>query len=669
MLTLRLFGGLSVERAGEPIAGPAVQRRRLAILAVLAVHRDPGITRDKLLGLLWPETPEGPGRRLLSNALYALRRVLGAEAIRSIRTDTLRLGQDRLRVDLWDFLSALEAGERERAVELYSGPFLDGFFVSKAPEFDRWVESWRDRLADLQARTLESLAEEAESAGDLLGAVEWWKRLARHTPFSSRTATRLMSALAASGDPAGAVRHADAHEALMHEELGIEPDEEVVALAERLRRGERPPPDPAVDGFRHTPVGQREPPVKAGSAGPSGHLVSPAAPLPGKPLAPEPGVVARATATPVTTARPVVFVALASLALAALPHGLPDAGSEPASGWSATDDPVTPSAAGAVAKMTHDPEAHRLYLQGRHAWDQRTEESIQQALRFFEAAVEHDPDFARAHWGIAESYALLGEYAGTPVRDRVAPIIAHSIRALEIEPGLAEPRVTLADAYTQLWNWELAEREFRRAIALDPEHATAHHWYSQYLRAVGRPRQALAALRRAKELDPLSLVIRANLVDVYLVLGAVDSAETEAGELMALHPNSPLAQGQMGLVLMETQRLDEAIGHLERAVMLGGGWRPLAELGQAYAVRGRRAEALAVLERLETEWGGRESGGMGVAMVALALGDLDLAYQWLERELSARSAQLPTIRWWVVFRPLWGQPRFDSILERMGLGA
>ena len=669
MLTLRLFGGVSVERAGEPVAGPAVQRRRLAILALLAVHQNSGLTRDKLLAWLWPETPDGPGRRLLSNALYVLRGALGADVIRSIGTDTLRLGQDRLRVDLSEFLMALETGDRERAVELYSGPFLDGFFVSNAPEFDRWVESQRERLADLQAGALESLAEEAESAGDLPAAVDWWRRLARHSPFSSRTATRLMSALAASGDPAGALRHAELHQTLMRDELGIEPDGDVVALVARLRRGDRPRPGPATAvGSSGSPSArQRGPAAQAVGPAPSDIDGPPAAPPQGESPAAEPGARPRRTVVTVDLAGSVVLVALASLALGALPHGLADAGPSPASRSAATADPATPSAAVAMAEGTHDPEAQLLYLQGRHAWNQRTEESIQQALRFFEAAVQHDPDFARAHWGIAESYALLGEYAGTPVRERVAPIIAHATRALEIEPAMAGPRVTLADAYTQLWNWELAEREFRRAIALDPDHATAHHWYSQYLRAVGRPSQALAALRRAKELDPLSLVIRANLVDVYLVLGAIDSAETEASELLALEPNSPLSQGQMGLVLMESRRLDGAIGHLERAVMLGGGWRPLAELGQAYALRGRRTDAIAVLERLETEWGGRESGGMGVAMVALALDDSELAYQWLERELDARSAQLPTIRWWVVFRPLWGQPRFDRILRRMGL--
>lgn len=241
MITLRLLGSPSIGQEGEPIRGPATQRRRLALLGLLAAYRDAGISRDKLLGHLWPETDTQRGRHLLSNAVYALRRALGREAILSNGSDGLRLNPDCVRVDLWDFLDALEQGELERASRLYAGPFLDGLFLSDAAEFERWTQGERDRLARLYAEALELLAQGRESEGDLRGAVARWRKLAAHDPFSSRIALRLMQALAAAGDTGAALQHARAHAALLRNELGVEPDEEIPEFLDQLRAGRQSP--------------------------------------------------------------------------------------------------------------------------------------------------------------------------------------------------------------------------------------------------------------------------------------------------------------------------------------------------------------------------------------------------------------------------------------------
>ena len=232
---IRLFGGLRVEAAGVPLAGRAGQKKRVALLALLAGAPGRSLTRDKLVGYLWPESDTEDARHLLASTLYELRRAIAEDVVLAVPGDELRLNAGRIGCDLWEFGEALERNARDRAVALYAGPFLDGFFLSDAPEFERWVESERDRLARHYANALEALAAQAEAVGDTGAVAEWCRRLAAHDPYSSRVALRLMRALAAAGDPAGAIQHARAHERLLRAELGIAPDPQVSALAEELR--------------------------------------------------------------------------------------------------------------------------------------------------------------------------------------------------------------------------------------------------------------------------------------------------------------------------------------------------------------------------------------------------------------------------------------------------
>jgi DNA-binding SARP family transcriptional activator/TolB-like protein len=234
MFSLKLFGGVSLLREGSPLGGPAAQRRRLALLSLLAASLEVGVSREKLIGYLWPETGSEQARRFLADSIYALRRALGTDSILALG-DNLRLNPVVIRSDLGEFREALARGDRQSVVALYQGPFLDGFFVPDVPEFERWAEAERERCVHEFAQSLQALAEERMKEGDLPLAVECWRRLTAHDPYSSRVALRLMQALEAAGDPGGALQHARAHGALLRETLELEPDAEVVALAERLR--------------------------------------------------------------------------------------------------------------------------------------------------------------------------------------------------------------------------------------------------------------------------------------------------------------------------------------------------------------------------------------------------------------------------------------------------
>jgi TolB-like protein/DNA-binding SARP family transcriptional activator len=229
---LKLFGGASIDTGSGPLVGAAVQRRRVALLARLALGRS-GVSRDKLIALLWPESDAEKSRHLLSDAVYRINQALGQDVIVA-GGDQLRLDPALLPSDVAEFEEALARGDGAAAVRVYTGPFLDGFFISDAVEFERWMESERQRLAHACAGALEALAEAALARGELVESVRLWRRLAAHDPWSSRVALGLVQALGAAGDRAAARDHARAHEALLRSDLGAEPASEFAAAVAAL---------------------------------------------------------------------------------------------------------------------------------------------------------------------------------------------------------------------------------------------------------------------------------------------------------------------------------------------------------------------------------------------------------------------------------------------------
>ncbi|MGI9183262.1 MAG: BTAD domain-containing putative transcriptional regulator [Longimicrobiaceae bacterium] len=232
--SLKLFGGASLTGQSGAVGGPATQRHRLALLALLATSHPCALQREKLMVRLWPERDSKHARKLLNQAGHALRKTLGGEVILSAG-DELRFNPRVVQCDVIAFEEALATGDAERAVELYAGPFLDGFFLSQAPEFERWAEGERERFRRACCKALEGLAEAATARDDSSSAVEWWRRLAAEEPYNARVTLRLMKALEAGGDRAGALQQARVHTLLLQEEFEAEPDPQVTALAERLR--------------------------------------------------------------------------------------------------------------------------------------------------------------------------------------------------------------------------------------------------------------------------------------------------------------------------------------------------------------------------------------------------------------------------------------------------
>ena len=265
---IKLLGGAAIE-GPRGASRRAMQRARIAMLAILALSRTRSAMRERIMAVLWPESDAERARHLLREHLYRLRETLGGGAIESAG-DELRLDPDKVRCDVWEFEDAVAQAQWERAASVYAGPLLDGFFLNGESEFEQWVEPERRRLADLQATVLESLATEMAARGDLLGAVIQWRRRAATDPQNSRVALRLMEALGGAGDRAGALRHAATHTALLESELGIAPDAHVQAFAARLR-SEPPAREPVAVGPNTSPgSAEAEAPVES-SPGAASH--------------------------------------------------------------------------------------------------------------------------------------------------------------------------------------------------------------------------------------------------------------------------------------------------------------------------------------------------------------------------------------------------------------
>jgi|GEM_PF-1655473 serine/threonine-protein kinase len=242
--SLKLLGGCRLEGPEGPVGGRAAQRRRLAVLALVAAAGPAGVTRDRVVAMLWPESGTEPARHLLADTLYVLRSALGEGAVVTAG-DRLAVNADVVDCDVLAFDAAVGRRDHAAAVALYAGSFLDGFHVGGAPDFARWADGERDRLHLAYATALESLAADAGRSGDAPGAAGLWRRAAATRPYDSRVARELAEALDAAGDRAGAITHLRAHTALLRADLEAAPDAALLALAERLHAARGSPLAPA----------------------------------------------------------------------------------------------------------------------------------------------------------------------------------------------------------------------------------------------------------------------------------------------------------------------------------------------------------------------------------------------------------------------------------------
>ncbi len=313
-----------------------------------------------------------------------------------------------------------------------------------------------------------------------------------------------------------------------------------------------------------------------------------------------------------------------------------------------------------------NPKAYESYLKGRYFWNKRTADGLKVALAYFNQAIEEDPKYAQAYSGLADTYALLGdwEYGVLAPKEAYPKAKAAAIKALELDNTLSEAHTSLAFSLDVFdWDWESAEREFRRALELNPGYATAHHWYAWHLSEMGRNSEAVAEMRQAENLDPLSLIISADMAEILLVARLNDEAMEQGRKTADMDPNFAIGHYELGQAFVQKHSYNEAIAEFHKAIELSGGSVPCASnLAYAYAVSNKRNEAVKILNDLKTRSTGNASE---IVLMYVGLGDKDQAMKWLEKAYEEHFN--PSILLRPAFDPLRSDPRFQDLVHRIGL--
>jgi tetratricopeptide (TPR) repeat protein len=322
------------------------------------------------------------------------------------------------------------------------------------------------------------------------------------------------------------------------------------------------------------------------------------------------------------------------------------------------------------ANVVVDPQAYEAYLKGRYFWNKRTGEDLEKAVEYFNRAIERDPNYAPAYSGLADTYALLGdwEYGVLAPRDAFPRAKAAAVKALQLDNTLGEAHTSLAfclDAFD--WDFKSADTEFRRGIELNPGYATAHHWYAWHMALLRKNDDAIAEMKRAQDLDPLSLIINADLAELLLIAHFTDESIRQSRKTIEMEVNFPLAHNQLALAYLQRQNQADAISELQKAVQLSAGSQTCtANLARAYALSGRRNEAVQLLGDLKQRSSASYSNAPEIAVVYAALGDTDQAMTWLEKGYDERFNPGVLLR--PGFDPLRTDRRFQSLEHRVGLG-
>jgi TolB-like protein/DNA-binding SARP family transcriptional activator len=659
---LRLFGTPSImadDGKGAALSGRVAQRHRLALLALVSMAPGQRLSRDKLIAYLWPESDSEQGRNLLKVSTYVIRTTLGETALMS-EGDDLRLTADVVRTDAAEFDAALTRGDHAGAVALYKGPFLDGFFLSDAPEFEQWAARERERLGARYAAALEALAEAAESHGNAARAAELWKTRAAHDPYDSRVALRLMQSLEASGNRAAALQHASVHQRLLEQEFGIAAASEVTALAEQLRK------KPAIAADVSTP--RKAQPELADHPAPATVVEPKNRSEPRRARTLSGGVIAVAAVVLVVGLLWTIGPGLSQppeRSIAVLPFiNLSSEGDAESFNDGLTEEIITGLSAvpelrvisrtsamhykgsgmslpeiarelnvahileGSVRRSAGRVRISAQLINARsdeHLWAENYESDLRDVFRVQEQIARQvvralevelgergnatlvrrgtrDPD---AYWLYRRARYLWN----TRTREGHERAIEYYQRAIERDSSYADAYAGLSDTYLTAWQLNVsdlpeaeayarAKRAAERALALDDMSADAHVAFAASLQAEKNWRGTEREHRRAIELNPNHATAHTWLGLLLAGLGRPREALEESRRAYELDPFAIVPSSNYGWQCYLVRDYDCAISQYLRTVEIGPTFgRTYARLGFAYAQNGMLDEAIHALQK------------------------------------------------------------------------
>ena len=320
-------------------------------------------------------------------------------------------------------------------------------------------------------------------------------------------------------------------------------------------------------------------------------------------------------------------------------------------------------------RQTDDAEAYRLYLKGRHHWNRWTEEGFYKAIEYFQQAVDKDPGYALAYAGLADSYVLLGWNSYLPSKDAFPKAKVAAIEALRLDPVLGEAHTPFAAVlWLYDWQWQAAQTEFKRSLALKPAYPTANHWYAEYVMTMGRHSEAITRMKNSQELDPLSLIISDAIGWSLYMARRYDDAIEQLQRTVELDPNYPVTYWVLSLSLRKMGRYDLAIAEGEKGVSLSGGSPMMrAALAQTFGAAGRKEKAIEILDDLTKLAKQKYVAPYFFAGIHVGLGKNDRAMECLEKSYEERSHWLIYLHMDPGLDALRSNPRFQDMLQRIGL--
>jgi TolB-like protein/Tfp pilus assembly protein PilF len=599
----------------------------------------------------------------------------------------LRLNPSAITSDVGEFECAISSGALERAAALYQGPFLDGFFLRDAADFERWACGQRRRLHHMHVAALERLARASDERSEHELALSWWRRLAALEPTSAAAVSGLMRVLARIGDRAGALRHYREHEEVVRQEFGVAPDTAVSALAAALLTERTAPSaaatllatsgrglpgntvdrsiavmplanlsgDKANDYFGEGLAGEMTNALRIAGLrviGPGSTRAIAARELDARSIGNQLGVANVLQGTVQRDGdRLRITMGLVSSSDGALVWG--EKYDRDIRDVFALQDEIAHNvttqlrvtlAGGAattlVRKETDEPEAHALYLQGLYQWNRRTAQTLHLAIDLFEQALRRDSNYARAYAGISMAYVVLAVYTDVPIDATRSRAVDAARRALAIDSTLAEAHAVLGLANAYVFKNALAERSFAKALSLDPDCATAHFWYALLLGHLGRHDEAIRAVRLAHSLEPASLAIQNGVVEELFYARRYAEADSVSRAIMTLDSTFQLGLIFRSRVLIELRKFDEAIAILEQLSQAPSirSAEKLGVLSYAYARAGHEASARATLARLSPDPLLSTSGEIATALELL--GERDAAVAMFRRAVAQHDQRI-----------------------------